>query len=138
MNKNFFASVMAATLFLAPSAFAQNGDTMSSAPGGSTAASAPAAAPTTNVDVNVQQPAAPAPAAPAETTINMPAPSAPSTTVINQAAPPVTKETTVKETNSRVVNVDHPEDSNWGVIVGAGLIGLTVVALLVSSRRGSV
>ena len=134
MNKNFFASLLTATLLVTPAAFAQ---TDASSPSmTSQSESAPAAAPTTNVDVNVQQPAAPA--QPAETTINMPAPSAPSTTVINQSAPPVTKETTVKETNNRVVNVDHPEDSNWGVIVGAGLIGLTVVALLVSSRRGSV
>jgi hypothetical protein len=126
MQKNLAASFLALTLMFAPNAYAQSGS------GDTTSAPAPAGS---SIDVNVDAPAAPAPSAPStETNINVDAPSVPS---VSAPSSTTTESTTVREntTNTHIATVDEPNDHNWGIIVGAGLIGLTVLALLLNSRR---
>ena len=104
------------------------------APGGNTEsttvnAAPPVSVPAPDVNVDVQAPAPSPASAPSSTTIHVDAPPA-------VTAPSPSSTTVVRESSSRVVQVDdHEDDTNWGLIVGAGLIGLTVVALVLSSRR---
>lgn len=124
MHKNLAASFLALTLMFAPNAYAQDTTTTAPSPSGGS-----------SIDVNVDAPSAPAPSAPStETNINVDAPSAPAASAPSTTT---TESTTVREntTNTHVATVDEPGDHNWGIIVGAGLIGLTVLALLLNSRR---
>lgn len=109
MKKNLAASIVAAALMLVPASAQSSGSGGAAAPAASTSTDAGNnAGGQTNVDVDV-------PSAPAAPSVN-------------------TESTTIHETN-RVTEVGQNDDHNWGIIVGAGLIGLTVLALLLNSRR---
>lgn len=99
------------------------------------AASSPAS---TDVNVNVQAPAQPAPAQPSTTNIQVDAPSAPAVVVPSTES---TTSTSVKETNNTVVQTPAaaPESgTNWALIIGLGLVGVIAIAALAgASNRAS-
>lgn len=121
--KNTLATAILA-MGLAFSSGVQAQDSTTTAPG------------STDVNVQVDAPAAPAAPAPASTTnIQVDAPSAPA------VAPPSTvesKSTSVKETNNTVVQTPAAttdNGTNWALLIGLGVVGVIAIAALAGASN---